>query len=629
MLGKMPRGSNYAIVRYASSLWHKDQFYASFLVIFVAFVLCLFVSVAARAAPSHGVAMHGDPKYSQDFNALDYINIDAPKGGRIAFGLQGSFDSLNPFLLKGVSPRGLWDVSLGLNVYEPLMMRAGDEPFSLYGLIAEWVDLPQDRASITFKIRPEARFSDGHPISVEDVLFTVDLLKEHGRPSYQSRIKRIARIEQPEEGQVRFVFENGDDRELPLLIGMLPVLPKHAIDPQKFAKSGLYQFIGSGPYLIDKVDAGSKLILKRDPDYWGRDLPIKRGMDNFDQIRIEYFRDNTALFEAFKKGEFDMQPESDPARWANQYDFTAAKEGKVLQKTFLSQLPKGMSAFVFNTRRPVFAKREVRRALAMLFDFEWVNKNLYHSLFKRSGSYFQNSSLSSLGLKANSLELKLLEPYLDVIDADILEGRYLPVSAKNGRDMRRVMAQAIKILGKAGYQLDNGIMKEASTGKALQFEFLATSKEQERLALVYSRILERIGIVMSIRTVDSAQYWERRKTMDFDMMKMSWSASLSPGNEQISRWHSSQRNKDGWFNQAGANDPALDAMIAALLAARSQEDFTAAVRAFDRVLINGYYVVPLFHKSDQWLGIWSHIGMPKGQPLSGYHPSTWWDKRIR
>ncbi|WP_319414349.1 extracellular solute-binding protein [uncultured Cohaesibacter sp.] len=580
------------------------------------------------AEPAHGIAMHGQPKYSKDFKYLDYVNPDAPKGGQITYAGQGSFDSLNPFILKGVAPRGLWDVEYGHNVYEPLLERSSDEAFSLYGLIAEWVDLPEDRSSITFKIRDEARFSDGEPVTVEDVKFTVELLRDYGKPAFQTQIKRISAIEEPGPGQIRFVFENGEDRELPLLVGMFPVLPKHAIDREKFSKSGMYQFIGSGPYLIDEVDAGSKVVLKRNPDYWAKDLPIKIGQDNFDKISVEYYRDGTAMFEAFKKGKFDIQPESDPARWSDQYDFNAVKDGQVEKKLFQSSLPTGMSAFVFNSRKPAFENRIVRRTLATLFDFEWVNKNLYYGLFTRSASYFQNSSLSSLGVPVSEKEKALLAPYLGDIDPEILDGSYMPVSAANNAEMRKVMRKAIKDLASEGFVLKDGVMVNEKNGEPLAFEFLSTTKEEERLALVYARILERLGIKMSIRTVDSAQYWERRKTMDFDMMKMSWSASLSPGNEQFARWHSSQRDIDGWFNQAGANDPAVDAMINALLAARSEEDFTAAVRAFDRVLINGYYVVPLFQKGEQWVGMWKRIRFPqeeaKGRPLGGYSPTTFW-----
>ncbi len=596
----------------------------------LAATVSLLVPNVGQAEPVHGIAMHGEPKYPADFSHLDYVNPDAPKGGKVTYGLQGSFDSLNPFLLKGVAPRGLWDVTYGLNVYEPLLARTSDEAFSLYGLIAEWIDLPEDRSSITFKLRDEAKFSDGHPITVEDVKFTAELLREYGRPSYQTRLKRVTAIEEPGPGQIRFVFENGDDRELPLLIGMLPVLPAHAIDPEKFSKSGMYEFIGSGPYLLDKVDPGTKIILKRNPDYWAKDLPIKIGEDNFDEIHVEYFRDNTAMFEAFKKGVFDVQPESDPARWANQYDFAAVRDGLVTKHIFKSGLPKGMSAFAFNTRKPVFQNRAVRRTLAKLFDFEWVNKNLYHGLFARSSSYFESSVLASTGIAASEQERALLAPYIDGIDPDILDGTYAPVSAKDSKEMRTLMRDAIRDLAAEGYELKDGVMTHLDSGRPLAFEFLATSNEQERLALAYSRILERIGIKMEIRTVDSAQYWERRKTMDFDMMKMSWTASLSPGNEQYARWHSSQRDKDGWFNQAGANDPAVDAMIDALLAARTQEDFTAAVRAFDRTLINGYYVVPLFHMEDQWVGMWNRIAFPtdeaKSRPLSGYRPTVWWYK---
>ncbi len=616
-------------------LGHQARTACKFAILSIGLLLASgpLISTKTEAAPTHGIAMHGTPKYPANFAHFDYVNPNAPKGGRIRYGLNGSFDSLNPFLLKGVAPRGLWDVDYGLNVYEPLITRSDDEAFSLYGLIAEWIDMPEDRSSITFKLRDEAKFSDGHQIDVEDVKFTVELLRDHGRPAFKSRISRIKAIEEPGERQIRFVFEDGSDRELPLLIGMLPVLPSHAIKTEEFAKSGMYRFIGSGPYLIDKVDPGTRLTLKRNPDYWAKDLPVKIGQNNFDVIEIEYFRDNTAMFEAFKKGAFDLLPESDPARWANQYDFNAAQDGRVEKLTLQSGLPKGMSGFVFNTRKPVFADRTVRRTLATLFDFNWVNKNLYHNLFTRTAGYFQNSSLSSLGRPTSEAEKKLLAPYLDTIDKAILDGTYQPVSATDARDMRKVMRRAIKDLAAAGYALKGAVMTHIESGRPLAFEFLATNKEQERLALSYARILEKIGVTMKVRVVDSAQYWERRKVMDFDMMKMSWSASLSPGNEQYARWHSSQRDKDGWFNQAGASDPAIDSLIDALLAARSQEDFTAAVRAFDRVLINGYYVVPMFHKSDQWLGLWKRIAMPepgkdaKGRPLAGYRPTTFWYRK--
>ena len=583
-----------------------------------------YSTYAAVSAPVHAISMHGTPQYEAGFSNFGYANPMAPSGGTMTYGYLGSFDSLNPFILKGVAPRGLRDGVIGNNVFESLMARSHDEAFSLYGLLAEWVDLPEDRSSITFKINNTARFSDGHPVTVEDVLFTIELLSSHGRPNYKRMFKQIISIEQPGPNQIKFNFKDGTDRELPFLLAMFPILPAHAIQPELFAKSGDYALIGSGPYTIGKVDLGQQLELNKNPDYWGRDLAVNAGFHNFDSIKISYYRDHGPMFEAFKKGLYDLNVESDPGRWKERYDFSAVKSGKVTLEAVLNGLPKGMNGFVFNTRREVFSDVRVRKALASLLNFKWINKNLYHGQYSRTGSYFQGSELSALGIPASKLEKNILQDHLETIDPAVLEGKYSPVSGSTKGDDRATFRDAIALLKQAGYEISDAKMINLKSGRELAFEFMVTNKDQERLALAFSRTLARIGVAVEVRSVESTQFWERRKTMDFDMLQMSWSASLSPGTEQNSRWRSNRRDIDGWFNQAGAANPAIDKSIDAMLAARTREDFVTATRALDRSLISGYYVVPLFHGPAQWIARKSSIKSPDKTSLYGYRPSTWW-----
>lgn len=585
--------------------------------------IALVLAGAAAAAPSHGIAMHGDPALPADFPHLPYVNPDAPKGGRIAYGFVGTFDSLNPFIVKGNAPRGLLDAVIGNNVWDALLMRSADEPFTLYGLVAATVEVPDDRSWVEFTIRPEARFSDGTPLTVEDVIFTVELLKEKGRPIYRNRFGRVTAIERKGDDGVRFVFGDGADRELPLLIGLTPVLPRHATDPATFDQSTLKPMIGSGPYTIDAVEPGTRVRLKRNPDYWAKDLPIKRGFDNFDEIAIEYFRDANAYFEGFKTGAFDVNFESDAGRWKTGYSFPAAQDGRVVLDEIETGSPKGMSGFVFNTRRDIFKDPKVREALVRLFDFEWINRNLYYGSYARTGSYFQGSALSALGRPADEAEKALLAPYPDAVRADVMDGIYAPpASDGSGRD-RKALREALDLFAEAGWTVRDGRLRDAA-GQPFAFEFMAKTSEEERLALTWQRTLKLAGIEMAIRTVDSTQYFDRQKIYDFDVLQMLWTASLSPGNEQNNRWSSESAATEGTFNFAGASDPAIDAMIAALLSARDRPAFESAVRALDRVLISGLYVVPLFHAPKDWVARWTRIGVPGRAALTGAQPTTWW-----
>jgi peptide/nickel transport system substrate-binding protein len=408
-----------------------------------------------------------------------------------------------------------------------------------------------------------------------------------------------------------------------LLIGLTPILPRHAVDPATFDQSSLVPILGSGPYTIADVRPGSHVLLKRNPDYWARDLPIKRGFDNFDEIGIEYFRDGSAYFEGFKTGAFDVVFETDAGRWKTGYAFPAVADGRVVLDEVKSGTPRGMSGFVFNTRRDLFKDPTVRAALIRLFDFEWINKNLYHGAYDRTSSYFQGSALSATGRPADEAETKLLAPFPGAVLPEVMDGSYAPPrSDGSGRD-RAALREALGLLAKAGWTIKDGRLQNAS-GQPFAFEFLAKTTEEERLALAWQRTMKLAGIDMQIRTVDSTQYFDRQKAYDFDVLQMLWVASLSPGNEQNNRWSSAAARTDGTFNYAGASEPAIDAMIAALLAARERDAFESAVRALDRVLISGLYVVPLFHAPADWQARWARIATPSTTALTGVQPSTWW-----
>nr|WP_280924973.1 MULTISPECIES: extracellular solute-binding protein [unclassified Ciceribacter] len=584
----------------------------------------------AQAEPVHGIAMHGEPALSARYQSFPYANAQAKKGGKINYGVVGTFDSLNPFVLKGMrtTARGIWDPEYGNLFYESLMTRSSDEPFSLYGLLAETVEMDADRTYIQFNLNPKAHWQDGKPVTPEDVIFSFNLLQEKGRPPYNRRMAVVDKLEKVGENSVRFTFNDKANRETPLMIAMSPILPKHATDVANFDQSSLAIPVASGPYKIKAIKPGEKITWERDPDYWGKDLPSKAGFDNYDEISVTYFLQDSTLFEAFKKGDIDVYPEGDSGHWARAYDFPAAQNGDVVKETFQPGLPSGMLGFVFNTRRPLFANEDVREALSLAFDFEWVNKNLYSSAFKRSQSFWQNSALGAFGNAADEREIALLGAAKDRIDPAILAGTYaMPVTDGSGAD-RKVLRQAVNLLNKAGYAIKGGKMVDAS-GRQLAFEVMTQNEGQEKMAIAYQRALSLIGIAMSIRTVDDAQYQSRSNSFDYDIIVKAYTSSLSPGAEQINRWGSSSRDAQGSFNYAGVADPDIDRMIDALVNARSAEDFQAAVRAYDRLLVAGHYVVPLYHIGEQWMARWKHVGRPERTPLYGYQLPVWWDARAQ
>lgn len=586
--------------------------------------LCAACTIPACATPAaaeaaHAIAMHGAPAMADDFAELPYVNPEAPQGGRLVQGVLGTFDSLNPLIVKGLAVQNLRGY-----VIESLMARGYDEPFTLYGLLARTVKTDDARSYVTFGLDPAAHFSDGAAVTAADVVFSWKLLRDHGRPNYRTYYSKVVKAEALDARTVHFDLSGSNDRELPLILGLMPVLPEHAIDVATFEDTTLAKPVGSGPYVVGNVDPGKSITFDRDPNYWGRALPINRGLWNFAELRFDYYRDANAYFEAFKTGLYEVRAERDPSRWQTGYDFPAVRDGRILKESFPSGLPKMASDFVFNTRRPIFSDIRVREALLLLFDAEWANRSFFFDLYRRSASFFDDSELSAYHRPADEQERALLKPYADSVRTDVLDGSWSPpMTDGSGRD-RASLRQALALLDAAGYSLKGTTLRERASGKPFRFEIMVTNRDEERLALTFSSNLSRAGIEAQVRLVDAVQYDQRRISFDFDMIEYRWEQSLSPGNEQSFYWGSAAAGEQGSRNYIGVRNAGIDAMIAALLRARERPDFVAAVRALDRLLISGCYVVPLFYLPDQWVARWTSIAHPSRTSLSGYLPETWW-----
>jgi peptide/nickel transport system substrate-binding protein len=561
--------------------------------------------------------MHGEPALPADFEHLPYVNPDAPQGGALRMAITGSFDSLSPFIVKGTPVMGVRTY-----VFESLMGRNWDEPFSLYGLLAESIDVSDDRQTFTFKIRPEAKFSDGKPVTAADVVFTVETLRDKGRPNFKNSYSKISKIETPDDHTVIFHQEAGD-RELPLIVGVMPILPKHAWEGKTFDESSLEPMVGSGPYVIAEVRAGESITYLKNPAYWGKDLALGKGLWNFQTVRYDYYRDANAAFEAFKKGDADIRTEGDPTRWATGYDFPAAQDGNVILEKIVQRSPAPASGLAFNTRRKLFEDPRVREALIMAFDFEWANANLFSNAYQRTYGYYSGSELSSKGKPIDDAEKAVLGAAAKGLRADFQDGSYaLPVSDGSGRD-RKVLRKAVALLSEAGWKIgDAGLVNEA--GEAFAFTISIQTKDQEKIALHYQRTLQQIGIKADVRIVDSAQFSSLQKTYDYDMIPATWFNSLSPGNEQKFYFGSEGRSIVGTRNYPGIADPAVDTAIAALLTAKGDVEFSAAVRALDRLLVAGFYIIPFYDAGGQWVARWKSIGRPEKQPLPGFEGTTLW-----
>jgi microcin C transport system substrate-binding protein len=583
-----------------------------------AIFVCVLVLLPwpTMAQDSHGIAMHGEPKYTAGFKHFDYVNPNAPKGGTMVLSRVGSFDSVNPFIIKGVPAQGA-----GLT-YERLLVRSRDEPFTLYARIAKSIDMPEDRSSVTFTLRPEARFHDGTPILASDIAFTYRILREEGRTNHRLFYKEISKVDILEPHKIRFSFYPGGNRELPMIIGLMPVLSEAYYRDIPFNRTTLTPPLGSGPYELASVEQGRSVTYRRVDNYWGKDLAINRGRHNIDVIRYDYYRDQVVALEAFKAGLIDLRHETDPGRWTTAYASTALTRGDIIKRTFLHSLPGGMKGFVFNTRRTIFKDRNVRRALAFAFDFEWINKNFFHNSYVRTESYFSNSELAAKGLPSES-EADLLKPFQASVPPEVFSKIYsAPKTLSQGSD-RKNFRTAINLLRNAGWKLEDKRMITL-TGKPAKFEILLVNPRNERLALAYARKLNRLGIEVSVRTVDSSQYQFRLNAYDYDMIIYWWDESLSPGNEQAFYWSSQSADTEGTRNYAGIKSPAVDALIKKLVSAKTRSDLVTATRAMDRVLQWGHYVVPLFHLPKDRVAYWNKFEFPLPPPLQGYQLDTWW-----
>jgi peptide/nickel transport system substrate-binding protein len=565
--------------------------------------------------------MHGKPALPADFSHMPYANPDAPKGGRLVQGILGTFDSLNPFIVRGAAVQPIRGY-----VVESLMARGNDEPFTLYGLLADSIETDDARTYATFHLNPLTRFSDGQPVRAEDVLFSWQLLRDKGRPNHRQYYSKVAKAEALDERTVRFDFGETGDRELPLILGLMPILPKHAVDVATFEQTSMTAPLGSGPYRVTAVKPGASVTLTRNADYWGRDLPVNRGLWNFDEIRFDFYREANGQFEAFKRGLYDFRVETEPLRWHDAYNFPAARNGQLVRETIKPGLPAPSEFLVFNTRHQMFSDIRVREALTLLFDFEWINRNYFFGLYSRAGGFFAGSELSAYARAADERERSLLKPFSSAVRDDILDGTYrLPATDGSGRD-RKALRAAIDLLSQAGYELDGTVLRNRATKSPFAFEILVTTRDQERIALTYARDLKRAGIEVSVRSVDAVQFDQRRLSFDFDVIQNRWDQSLSPGNEQSFYWGNEAADIPGTRNYMGAKNPAIDAMIAAMLEARERPAFVDAVRALDRVLMSGFYAIPVYNVQEQWIARWNRIERPGATALTGYLPETWWQR---
>ncbi len=577
--------------------------------------ITLWLCGTAAAEPRHAIAMQGEPALAAGYTHFPYANPDAPKGGAYREALIGSFDSVNPFIIRG---QPVWNVRE--LVFESLMMRSKDEAFTLYGHIAETIDVNEDRTEVTFRLNPAAKFSDGEPILADDVVYSLETLREKGRPNHRTYYAKVRQVETPDDHTVHMKLEPGD-RELVLILGLMPVLPKHVFEARDFEQTTLEKLTGSGPYVFDTIDSGDHIIFRRNPDYWAKDQPQARGQYNFDTIRYDYYRDMQGAFESFKKGEALLRFETDASRWAVGY---ADLDGKpVTLEEVKVGLPNPAWSLVFNTRREIFADKRVREALIHTFDFKWINDNLFHSRMERTQGYFSGSYLSAIGNPATDNERAMLKQAGADIRPSILDGTYqLPQSDGSGRD-RKNLRKALSLLNDAGWKATNGMLQN-DNGQPLAFTIVVVSRQQERIALAWQRMLQIIGVAMDIRQIDSAQFQRRLNTYDFDMIPFTWSNSLSPGNEQDFYWGSRGRTQEGTRNYMGADDPAIDAMIQAMLSARDKATYDDAVHALDRLLLEGHYALQLFHAPGQWVARWNQVQHPAKPSLYGFRPETGW-----
>lgn len=593
---------------------------ASRLVRFVLLALAFATPAhAAEPQPMHGMAMHGDPAYPPSFRHFAYVNPDAPKGGTLKLHALGGFDTLNPYTLKGMSAAGL-----GLTT-DTLMASALDEAFTEYGLVAETITVPEDRSWVRFTLRKTARWHDGQPITADDVIFSFETLRDKGDPFYRSYYGGVKSVEKTGPNAVTFTFREAGNRELPLIVGQLPVIPKHYWQDRDFTATTLEPPLGSGPYRIARAEAGRSIVYERVKDYWGKDIPVNKGRYNPDVVRYDYYRDTTVALEAFKSGAFDMMSEYEAKKWATAYDFPAVRNGRVIRDEIPKHTPSGMQGYVYNTRRTVFADAKVREALAYAFDFEWTNAALFHDAYARINSYFDNSELAASNLP-DAEELRLLAPFRDQVPPRAFDQVYRAPKAEGANGLRDNLRTALGLLREAGYALKNGVMTNAE-GQELRFEIMINAAQGaafERITLPFIQNLKKIGVIATLRAVDVNQYQNRVRQFDFDMMVGSFGQSLSPGNEQEGFFGSAAADIPGSRNFAGVKSAAVDAMIRHIVLAETREGLIAATRAMDRILLWNHYVIPQWYLPYDRLAYWNRFGRPEGITPRGTDTWAWW-----
>jgi microcin C transport system substrate-binding protein len=580
-------------------------------------LLLLLAAGGAQAAPSEGMSLFGDLKYGPGFTHFDYANPQAPKGGTMRFSAIGTFDTLNPFVINGVPANG---ISL---IFDTLSAASADEPASEYGLVAKTIDLAPDKLSVLYTLRPQARFHDGSPMTPADVIWTFDALRSKGQPLYRSYYGDVTKVVQEGDHGVRFYFKSAKNRELPQILGEMPVLSKAYWSSRDFEKTTLDPPLGSGPYTIKSVDPGRSITYRRVADYWGADLPVNKGRYNVDTIRYDYYRDATIALEAFKAGQYDVRQENSSKAWATGYDSPALRAGLIKKEQIPNGLPSGMQGLGYNLRRPLFQDPRVREALAYAFDFEWSNKNLFYGAYQRTRSYFDNSELAATGVPQGQ-ELQILDKFRGRIPDPVFTTAYDPPKYDGSGNIRDGLRQAIKLLMAAGWTFKGEKLVDAKTGEPFEFEILLDDPVYERIVLPFVQNLGRMGVTARVRTVDTAQYERRMETFDYDMAVVLFPQSLSPGNEQRDFFGSRAADERGSQNVLGIKSPVVDELIEGLINAPDRASLVAHTRALDRVLQYGYYVVPQFHLGAFWVAYWDKFRRPAISPKYAVGFDTWW-----
>ena len=586
-------------------------------VLLAAAMLCLPVFTVAAESASHGLSKYGDLKYDAQFEHFEYADPNAVKGGSVTLISLGTYDNVNPFILKGVSAAGTG------GIYDSLVIQAEDEPFSVYGLLAESIEVPDDKRWVVFNLRKEARWHDGVALTAEDVVWTFDTIKADGHPFYQSYYRAVVKAEALDSHTVKFSFDEGNNGELPLIIGELAILPKHFWADREFGKTTLDPLLGSGPYRFGKIDPGRSISYERVEDYWAQNLPVKKGLDNFDILRYDYYRDLTVAHEALKAGDVDFKQEYISKNWATAYDFPALNDGRVIKEDIPDQSTQRMQAFVFNIRKEKFSDARVRRALGYAFDFEWMNKNLFYGAYSRLGSYFQNSEFMATGLPEGN-ELALLEPFREQLPESVFTEEFSLPKTDGSGNLRSHYRAALKLFKEAGWEVSNGKLTNKATGEPFKMELVIAQPSVEKIGLAYKKTLERLGVDLKVRVIDSAQYEKRVEDFDYDLLVLGWSQSRSPGNEQVDYWGSSTANEPGSRNYAGISNPVIDELIAKIIAAPTRKSLVSATKALDRVLLHNHYVIPQYFGPIYRVAYWNKFSRPAIAPQNSLGFSTWW-----